>query len=148
MTRDANAAGLRWSRRESRSWVPVAVALLSTLSPYAASGQPRMVPPAVDVPDAPASWQPITLRHRLSHTSGIPDWTSDMFDYRRDCAIFSPPGMATAVAARAASISPPVHYDRGPRGIRDVFSNGHAVLSSGVMMEERPGTFLTREGRP
>ena len=35
-------------------------------------------------PDGPASWQPITIRHLLTHTSGIPDYTDGRLDYRRD----------------------------------------------------------------
>lgn len=38
----------------------------------------------VYLPDAPAEWQRVTIRHLLSHTSGIPDYTSVNFDYRRD----------------------------------------------------------------
>ncbi|MGQ0642535.1 MAG: serine hydrolase domain-containing protein [Gemmatimonadaceae bacterium] len=35
-------------------------------------------------PDAPATWQAIRVRHLLTHTSGIPDYTTDAMDYRRD----------------------------------------------------------------
>jgi CubicO group peptidase (beta-lactamase class C family) len=36
------------------------------------------------LPDAPASWQPIRVHHLLTHTSGIPDYAVDTFDYRHD----------------------------------------------------------------
>jgi CubicO group peptidase (beta-lactamase class C family) len=35
-------------------------------------------------PDAPAAWSAITVRHLLTHTSGIPDYTDESFDYRKD----------------------------------------------------------------
>ncbi|MGI9625431.1 MAG: serine hydrolase [Longimicrobiales bacterium] len=34
------------------------------------------------LPETPESWQPIKIKHLLTHASGIPDYTSDTFDYR------------------------------------------------------------------
>ena len=35
-------------------------------------------------PDAPEHWKRILVRHLLTHTSGLPDYTAGMVDYRRD----------------------------------------------------------------
>lgn len=35
-------------------------------------------------PDAPASWNDVTVQHLLTHTSGIPDYTTESMDYRKD----------------------------------------------------------------
>ena len=35
-------------------------------------------------PDAPDSWREITVRHLLNHTSGLREYTTNAFDFRRD----------------------------------------------------------------
>jgi CubicO group peptidase (beta-lactamase class C family) len=49
------------------------------------SGRLRLDDPIRRVlPEGPAAWDSVTIRHLLTHTSGIPDYTDSVVDLRRD----------------------------------------------------------------
>ena len=79
-------------------------------------------------PDAPASWRAITVRHLLTHTSGIPDYTTSEFDYRRD---YTEDELARLAYAQ------PLEF---PAGARWNYSNtGYALL--GFIVRKASGRF-------
>ena len=68
-------------------------------------------------PDGPAAWKDITVRHLLTHTSGIPDYTSESMNYRQDYTEDQLVKMAYAL---------PLEF---PAGARWNYSNtGYALL--------------------
>jgi CubicO group peptidase (beta-lactamase class C family) len=79
-------------------------------------------------PNAPASWQGITVRHLLTHTSGIPDYTTDAMDYRRDYT-------EDELARMAFGLRPEF-----PPGSRWNYSNTGYVLL-GIIIHKASGQF-------
>lgn len=73
------------------------------------------------LPETPESWEPIRIRHLLTHSSGVPDYTDDDFDYRRDYTDDELVAMATAL---------PLEF---PAGSRWNYSNTGYVLLGIVM---------------
>jgi N-acyl-D-aspartate/D-glutamate deacylase/CubicO group peptidase (beta-lactamase class C family)/dipeptidyl aminopeptidase/acylaminoacyl peptidase len=71
--------------------------------------------------DAPASWEPITIRQLLSHTSGVPDYTGPTFDYRR---------AYTDAALDSMTYAAPLEFSPG---LRWNYSNSGYVLLGHVM---------------
>jgi N-acyl-D-amino-acid deacylase len=79
-------------------------------------------------PDAPVTWRNITVRHLLTHTSGIPDYTTDDFDYRKD---YTEEELAKMAYAQ------PLEF---PAGSRWNYSNtGYALL--GFIIHKASGQF-------
>jgi CubicO group peptidase (beta-lactamase class C family) len=79
-------------------------------------------------PDGPASWRGITVRHLLTHTSGIPDYTTDAMDYRRDYT-------EDQLAQMAFGLTPEF-----PPGSRWNYSNTGYVLL-GIIIHKVSGQF-------
>ena len=73
------------------------------------------------LPEGPDGWSRITLRHLLTHTSGIPDYTDSTLDYRRD---YSEDDLV-----RLAAALPPEF----PPGERWSYSNTGYVLLGAVI---------------
>jgi CubicO group peptidase (beta-lactamase class C family) len=79
-------------------------------------------------PNAPEHWRGITVRHLLTHTSGIPDYTTDAMDYRRDYT-------EDELAQMAFGLKPEF-----PPGSRWNYSNtGYVVL--GIIIHKASGKF-------
>lgn len=84
------------------------------------------VPVRTYLPEAPPAWSAITLRHLLSHTSGIPDYTGDALDYRKDY---------TEADLSALAYAMPLEF---PPGTRWNYSNtGYVML--GVILTKTTG---------
>jgi CubicO group peptidase (beta-lactamase class C family) len=79
-------------------------------------------------PNAPPSWKGITVRHLLTHTSGIPDYTTDAMDYRRDYT-------EAELAQMAFGLTPEF-----PPGSRWNYSNTGYVLL-GIIIHKASGQF-------
>jgi CubicO group peptidase (beta-lactamase class C family) len=78
--------------------------------------------------DAPPAWQAITIRHLLTHTSGIPDYTVGTFDYRKD---YTEDELAKLAYGQALEFPP---------GSRWNYSNtGYLLL--GVIVHKASGRF-------
>ena len=79
------------------------------------------------LPDAPDTWQPITIRHLLSHTSGVPDYTGDKMDYRKDY---------TEAELLKLAYSLPLEFQAGARW--NYSNTGYVVL--GALISKLSGT--------
>lgn len=79
------------------------------------------------VPDAPASWRPITIRQLLTHTSGIPN-VGDDFDFKRN---YTDEELIKSFAVLPLSFQPGARYS---------YSNSGYVLL-GIVIERATGRF-------
>lgn len=80
------------------------------------------------IAEAPARWKPVTIRHLLTHTSGIPDYGESLFDNRRD---YSHEEFVEIAAGLELEFAP---------GSRWNYSNtGYALL--GVIVRRASGQF-------
>lgn len=79
-------------------------------------------------PDAPAAWKAITVRHLLTHTSGIPDYEDGKLDYRKDY---------TEEELVKFAFGLPLEF---PAGLRWSYSNTTYILL-GVIVRKVSGEF-------
>jgi len=80
------------------------------------------------LPDAPAAWRSITVRHLLNHTSGIAEYTTSTFNYRKDY---------TEEELAQFAYQQPLEF---PAGSRWNYSNTGYVLL-GIIVHKASGQF-------
>ncbi len=85
-------------------------------------------------PEAPESWRHITVRHLLTHTSGIPDYTEGAIDLQKDYTESDLAKIAFAL---------PLEF---PPGSRWNYSNTGYVLL-GIIVHKVSGVFLRGRAR-
>ena len=86
-------------------------------------------------PDAPASWRPITVRHLLTHTSGIPDYTESLEEHSSQGINFRRDYSEEELAKAAFNL--PLEFEPGSRW---KYSNtGYLLL--GVIIHKVSGRF-------
>lgn len=90
------------------------------------------------VDPCPAAWKPLTLHHLLTHTSGIPNFTS-FPDYRKTMMISSPPGETIK-----RFLDRPLDFEPGTKF--NYSNSGYVLL--GYIIEKASGesyaTYVTR----
>lgn len=64
-------------------------------------------------PEGPSAWHRITIRHLLTHTSGLKDYGSDEIDYRRD---YSEAGLLKVVQAMPLEFEPGTQWSYSNTG--------------------------------
>src|SRR5262245_31739371 len=79
-------------------------------------------------PGSPSSWNDITIRHLLTHTSGIPDWEYKLLDYRKD---YSEDDLVRLAQTLPLDFPPGTHWS---------YSNTGYVLV-GVLIRKASGQF-------
>ena len=79
-------------------------------------------------PDAPPPWRSITVRHLLTHTSGLPDYTDGRMDYRRDYT-----------EDELMKLAYGLHPDFAPGDDWSYSNTGYVIL--GAIVRKASGTF-------